>query len=96
MPQDDKAEEHWHLSKKVPITFIAALIGQTFLVAVFFTDMKRSIEYNGKWIEENKNMKTQMILMRQQLVDVSKLVARLESVLQNRLYPADKGRYSPR
>ena len=90
MPKDDREEEHWHLSKKVPITLIAAIITQTFIIGIFIARIDFTVNANAKWIEENKNLKTEMVLIRQRVGELSKLVVRLENILQSRMYPIER------
>ena len=40
--------ESWHLSKSVPISFIGAIIIQTFSIGWFMSDMGNRIEQNTK------------------------------------------------
>ena len=40
--------ESWHLSKSVPITFIVAIVVQTFSIGWFMSDMGSRIEQNTK------------------------------------------------
>ena len=42
------ATESWHLSKSVPISFIGAIIIQTFSIGWFMSDMGNRIEQNTK------------------------------------------------
>lgn len=42
------ANENWHLSKSVPISFIVAIIGQTIALVWFFASLSSSVESNAK------------------------------------------------
>lgn len=42
------ANEHWHLSKSVPISFIVAIIGQTATLVWFIASMNNEIEVNAR------------------------------------------------
>ena len=42
------ANEHWHLSKSVPISFIVAIIGQTATLVWFIASMNNEIEINAR------------------------------------------------
>jgi hypothetical protein len=42
------ANEQWHLSKSVPISFIVAIIGQTATLVWFIASMNNEIEVNAR------------------------------------------------
>ena len=42
------AHEQWHLSKSVPITFIAAIVAQTGALIWFVASMNNAIEVNSR------------------------------------------------
>lgn len=42
------ANEQWHLSKSVPISFILAIIGQTVALVWFVASMNNSIDTNAR------------------------------------------------
>ena len=42
------ANEQWHLSKSVPITFILAIIGQTIALVWFFASLSNGIDNNSR------------------------------------------------
>ena len=42
------ANEQWHLSKSVPISFIVAIIGQTATLVWFIASMNNEIEVNSR------------------------------------------------
>lgn len=42
------ANEQWHLSKSVPISFILAIIGQTVALVWFVASMNNSIDTNSR------------------------------------------------
>jgi hypothetical protein len=42
------ANEQWHLSKSVPISFIVAIIGQTAALVWFIASMNNEIEVNAR------------------------------------------------
>ena len=44
------ANESWHLSKSVPITFIVAIMGQTAALVWFVASMNSGIENNAREI----------------------------------------------
>jgi hypothetical protein len=42
------ANENWHLSKSVPITFIAAVVFQTGAIGWFISELNASVETNAR------------------------------------------------
>ena len=48
------ANEHWHLSKSVPITFIFAIILQTVTLVWFIANLNSTVENNSREIVRNE------------------------------------------
>lgn len=48
------ANEHWHLSKSVPITFIFAIILQTITLVWFIANLNSTVENNSREIVRNE------------------------------------------
>jgi hypothetical protein len=50
----NKAEESWHLSKSVPITFILAIALQTFGVIWYMSNLDSNVELNARDIARHE------------------------------------------
>lgn len=48
------ANEHWHLSKSVPISFIFAIILQTLTLVWFIANLNSTVDNNAKEILRNE------------------------------------------
>ena len=44
------AQDSWHLSKSIPLTFVLAIIGQTIALVWFVADLNNDIEINTREI----------------------------------------------
>ena len=42
------AQDSWHLSKSIPLTFVLAIIGQTIALVWFVADLNNDIEINTR------------------------------------------------
>jgi len=49
------ANESWHLSKAIPISFILAIVVQTMSLVVFITMLSGDVSQNTKDIQTNTN-----------------------------------------
>jgi hypothetical protein len=54
------AMEQWHLSKSVPLTLIAAIIGQTLMLGMWINSIQNGIETNAKEIARHETAITSM------------------------------------
>ena len=50
----NKKEESWHLSKSVPITFILAIVLQTFGVIWYMSNLDANVELNARDIARHE------------------------------------------
>ena len=44
------AQDSWHLSKSIPLTFVLAILGQTIALVWFVADLNNDIEINTREI----------------------------------------------
>jgi len=49
-PAIEKSHQHWHLSKSIPVSLIAALIVQTLTIVWWASDIEHKVESNYKTI----------------------------------------------
>jgi hypothetical protein len=77
--------EHWHLDKRVPLAFIAAMILQTIgLVAVasaWKADVDSRLLILERSMEERKGQGDRLLIVEQQLRYIKESVDRIESSL---------------
>jgi len=72
-------DESWHLSKSVPISFIVAIIIQTFSIGWFMSDMGNRIEQNTKDIARQEVL---VNTMREQSQNHAIALARIDENLK--------------
>ena len=49
------ANENWHLSKTIPISFLVGIVAQTFILGWLIADAQNTIEMNTNNIMRNTN-----------------------------------------
>jgi uncharacterized membrane protein YciS (DUF1049 family) len=49
------ANENWHLSKTIPVSFLVGIVVQTFVIGWFIADAQNTIEMNTNNIMRNTN-----------------------------------------
>ena len=72
-------DESWHLSKSVPISFILAIVIQTFSIGWFMSDMGNRIEQNTKDIARQEVL---VNTMREQSQNHAIALARIDENLK--------------
>lgn len=80
--------EPWHLSKSVPITFILAIVVQTFTIGWYLSDMGGAINQNAKDIIRHEasitalknNQHTQAVMLARIEENLKAIRASVESI----------------
>ena len=73
------ANEQWHLSKSVPISFIFAIILQTLTLVWFIANLNSTVDANAKEIVRNE---TRIMSLEQVVQSQAVAIARMDENIQ--------------
>jgi hypothetical protein len=73
------SNEPWHLSKSVPITFILAIVVQTFTIGWYLSDMGGAINQNAKDLARHE---ASIVAMQNNQQQQAIMLARIEENLK--------------
>lgn len=78
------ANEQWHLSKSVPISFILAIIGQTIALVWFVASMNNSIDTNARDLVRHETRITSLEqIVQSQAITLARIDANISSIKEH-------------